>query len=136
MKKTTVKKLVLELDGKDVELTLDQARELLAALSELFGEKVKEIAKPYPVPQPYPVPEPYPVWPRRRWHPWRWPYDEPLWKTSTGTQRPDLKLDTKNGVAICPRHHDELHHTVAGRREARAHGLLGGETYEAAQKAA
>jgi hypothetical protein len=52
------------------------------------------------------------------------------------SQRPDLRYDIKNGAAICPQHHDGLHHTVAGREEARRLGLLGGESYEKAQKAA
>lgn len=52
------------------------------------------------------------------------------------SQRPDLKLDISNGVAICPTHHDYLHHTVTGRQEARALHLLGGETYEKARRVA
>ena len=52
----------------------------------------------------------------------------------TRRQRPDLKLVLDNGAAICNRHHDRLHHTLNGRREARVLGLLGGQTYEAAMK--
>lgn len=52
------------------------------------------------------------------------------------SQRPDLKYNVDNGVAMCPVHHDRLHHTVAGRTEAKRLGLLGGETYEKALRAA
>lgn len=52
----------------------------------------------------------------------------------TRKQRPDLKYTRSNGAAICFIHHDRLHHTVEGRQEARALGLLGGTTYEKAQK--
>jgi|ERR1041384_1255023 len=52
----------------------------------------------------------------------------------TRRQRPDLKYQTENGAAICTRHHDLLHHTLNGRRRARDLGLLGGTTYEKAQK--
>jgi len=55
------------------------------------------------------------------------------------SQRPDLRLELSNGAAICDGsggHHDYLHHTVQGRKEARAQKLLGGETYEYARKAA
>ena len=50
------------------------------------------------------------------------------------TQRPDLIHDVDNGATICPPHHDYAHHNAQGRREATEQGLLGGETYEAAQK--
>lgn len=54
----------------------------------------------------------------------------------TRKQRPDLRYQIENGAALCFVHHDQLHHTVAGRREARRLGLLGGETYEKALRAA
>lgn len=50
------------------------------------------------------------------------------------SQRPDLIFDINNGAALCASHHDYAHHTVAGRREAKELGLLGGTTYEAAMK--
>lgn len=52
----------------------------------------------------------------------------------TRKQRPDLVLDLSNGRACCPFHHDFLHHDPRGRKEARAQVMLGGESYEAAQK--
>jgi len=51
------------------------------------------------------------------------------------TQRPDLRYDVDNGAALCGQHHDYAHHNVQGRKEASEQGLLGGETYEHAQKA-
>lgn len=79
MAKTAIKKMVIELGGKDVELTMAQARELKEALDELFGEKVREIVRP----QPYPVPEPYPVIPWRRPY---WPWREPIWISRMGSK--------------------------------------------------
>lgn len=67
MAKTAIKKLVIELDGKDVELTMAQAKELHAALNEIFEEKVREVA--YPVYRPY-----------------RWPWREPYWLCASGTK--------------------------------------------------
>lgn len=91
MKQTKIKKLVIELGGKDVELTLAQAKELQAALNELFEERVVQKVKL--VPQPFPVPDPYPIYPRpwrpyRPWHePWiTWSGESPLYKTTTGAQ--------------------------------------------------
>jgi hypothetical protein len=52
----------------------------------------------------------------------------------TRRQRPDLVLDLENGAALCPKHHDFIHHTSEGRRRGRELGLLGTETYEAAAK--
>ena len=54
----------------------------------------------------------------------------------TRKQRPDLKYELSNGIAICFIHHHRLHSTVEGRQEARALGLLGDTTYEKAQKEA
>lgn len=80
--KTTIKKMVIELNGKDVELTMDQARELQVALNELFEEKIREVIKP----QPYPVPEPYPVYPQPWRRPYRWPWNEPIWISRSGSK--------------------------------------------------
>lgn len=52
----------------------------------------------------------------------------------TKKQRPDLRRSPKNGAAVCPLHHDFLHHTVEGRQKAREIGLLGTTTYELAMK--
>lgn len=50
------------------------------------------------------------------------------------SQRPDLVYDVSNGAALCNFHHDYAHHSIMGRIRAKELGLLGGETYEAAQK--
>lgn len=74
MKKTLIKKVVIELSGKDVELTMGQARELQAALNELFGEKQETIF----------IPKPYPVYPQIPWRRPYWPRPEPFWKLNCG----------------------------------------------------
>ena len=84
MKKTSVKKLVIELDGKDVELTMEQARELHASLSELFDEKVREIR----------VPDPFPVYRR----PYIWPWREPIWISRSGSK---FSIDSSSGSMLC-----------------------------------
>lgn len=66
--KATVKKLVIELNGKDVELTMAQARELYNALSELFEAKREVVTVPYPV------------------RPYRWPWREPYWVCESGSR--------------------------------------------------
>jgi hypothetical protein len=49
------------------------------------------------------------------------------------SQRPDLKVTLSNLVCLCRKHHQ---FTDTNRREAEALGLVGGETYEKARKAA
>lgn len=85
MKQTKIKKIVIELDGVDVELTLVQAKELLSALGELFNEKVVEKTKFVPYPEPYPVcPKPWIPW--RPQQPWiTWQTDIPMYKSTCGT---------------------------------------------------
>lgn len=68
MAKTAIKKVVIELGGKDVELTMAQARELHAALDEIFEEKVREVTVPV----------------YRR--PYVWPWHEPYWLCKSGTE--------------------------------------------------
>jgi hypothetical protein len=43
----TIEKLVLDLGGKKVELTVDQAKKLAAALDEMFGTKERVVHVPY-----------------------------------------------------------------------------------------
>lgn len=52
---------------------------------------------------------------------------------NTRKQRPDQRRVVKNGICLCQRHHNFLHHTVEGRAFGRKHGLLGTETYELAK---
>jgi len=50
-----IKKIVLEIGDKEIELTPDEAKELKDVLNNLFGEKdIVYIPKPYPVYHPYP----------------------------------------------------------------------------------
>jgi hypothetical protein len=60
-------------DGKAVELTLDEARDLHAQLDELFGKKVEYIPS-----QPI-------VIDRYRYRPYRY-WSEPMWGTDGGTK--------------------------------------------------
>lgn len=82
--KTAIKKMIIELNGKDVELTMAQARELHAALGELFDEKVREIR----------VPDPYPVYRR----PYVWPWREPIWTSRIGSR---FQVSSGNDVIRC-----------------------------------
>ena len=68
-----IKKIELNLGGKVVSLTPNQAKKLRDALNELFGETVKREYIPYP--QPFIEP----------WRPWRWDWQEPHYLTSSGT---------------------------------------------------
>jgi hypothetical protein len=84
-KEVKIKKLILELSGKDVELTLAQAKELQAALNELFEEKVKVVKEKEYVPYHVSYRSPRP------WVPWRdtswitWDTTLPLYNNSGGT---------------------------------------------------
>lgn len=81
MSKNMIKKIELDLDGKRVSLTLEQAKKLKDTLNELFGEKIVKEKEYIPYPQPYP--QPYPVEPYRPWRPWRWD-DRPFYYKTTG----------------------------------------------------
>lgn len=50
------------------------------------------------------------------------------------SQRPDLRYEVTNGATLCGEHHDYAHHDPKGRAKAIELGLLGGTTYELAQK--
>ena len=73
--KNIIKKITIELSGKTIELSIDEAEELREALNTLMGGKSREYI-PYPVPQPiYPV---YPI----RYRDWGWVPDR--WYTTCG----------------------------------------------------
>ena len=59
-----IKKIELDLGGKTISLTPEQAKNLKDALDDLFGKEIVRIIEhdSYPLPVPYPVP--YPVYPR------------------------------------------------------------------------
>jgi len=51
-----VKAIIVEIDGRDIKLTLKQAKELSKQLDSLLGKPEKEFVYPYhPYPNPYPV---------------------------------------------------------------------------------
>ncbi len=66
MSKTLLKKIVLDVEGKEIVLTPEQAKKLHEALDELFGMKEKKEYVPYPY-------NPYPWYPYRL----RWEYSRP-----------------------------------------------------------
>ncbi len=63
--KAEIKNIVLDLGGKEVVLTFDQAKKLSELLGEMFGEKTNYYPHPYPILvdriRPY------------------WNYPEPIW---------------------------------------------------------
>jgi len=60
-----IKKIVIEIDDKEIELTLEQAKGLYDKLKELVGDR-ESIYIPYPVYPPY---DPHPI----PWvAPWTW----------------------------------------------------------------
>ena len=68
-KMSKVKKVIIEINGEDVEMTMDEAEELKDSLSELFPDVPEtfvegcEILKPYAPPIIYPYYPLYPVYP-------------------------------------------------------------------------
>ena len=72
-----IKAVKLDLDGKEVDLTIEQAKKLQAALNEIFGEKVvKTVVHEYPY-SLFPVTTPIPTY----WYgePCQWPnYGQPV----------------------------------------------------------
>ena len=67
-----IKKIVLEINGKEIELSIDEAKELQEMLGDLFGEqKYINVPQPYPVAQPYPVYPTPPIYPQPYYTPWR-----------------------------------------------------------------
>lgn len=63
MEKIEISKVTLKVGGKDIELTLEQARELKDVLGELFPEKTVPFTTPI---QPILIEPYYP----RPWHQW------------------------------------------------------------------
>ena len=71
MEKVEISKVTLKVGGKDIELTLEQARELKDVLGELFPEKANPLGPIQPI-----LIEP--CWPRP-WEQWQ------TWCSGTGT---------------------------------------------------
>ena len=81
MSRNMIRKIELDLDGKRVSLTLEQAKKLKDVLNELFGEKIIKVKEKEYIPYP----QPYPIEPYRPWRPWRWERELPCYKTTGGT---------------------------------------------------
>ena len=63
-----IEKIVLDLGGEKVSLSVEQVQKLRTILNELFGQQVITVGNPYPVVVPC-----YPV------TPWYWRYNNPTW---------------------------------------------------------
>ena len=70
MTKLKLKKLILGTDEKQIEITVEEAKELFAQLNELFGEKVKYYPSNPPVVLPNPIIIERDVWPKPYWEPY------------------------------------------------------------------
>ncbi len=84
-----VKKVVLDLGGKEISLTLKQAKNLQSALDELFGERVRiektvEHIHDY-LPQPYYSPQPAP---------WHWRHRDTIWCSGDNKSKASFKGGT------------------------------------------
>ena len=55
-------KIVLEVSGKEIELSEDEAKELKAVLDGLYGLPLQYIPQPYPLYNPFT--QPIPTWPQ------------------------------------------------------------------------
>lgn len=79
-----IKKIELDLGGKIVSLTPEQAKNLKDALDDLFGEKVVRIIEKEYVPLPFP--HPIDRYPRESWRPyWEWSGSPYQFTTTAGT---------------------------------------------------
>jgi hypothetical protein len=67
----SIKKIELDLGGKIVSLTPQQAKNLKDALDELFGQEIVKTIREY-IPYPQPMPDPL--------ERYRRPYREPFWE--------------------------------------------------------
>lgn len=76
----TIERMILDVGGKKIELTTDQAKKLHAALDELFGAKDC----------------PSPIYIER--DPWRWPYRRYEITYGTGV---NAKFDRSSGTLSC-----------------------------------
>jgi hypothetical protein len=66
MRKNEIKKIVLDIDGKEISLNVAQAKKFYRLLDELFGDKNTYI---------------YPTYPST---PWRWPYRDDVYYSTSG----------------------------------------------------
>jgi hypothetical protein len=81
-----LEKIVLDLHGKKIELSIDEAKELKEILSDLFGEqKVIQVPYPYYVRPDWTV---TPDWKWRRWVP------GPYYTSGTTTDSTTISFST------------------------------------------
>lgn len=78
-----IKKIVLDLGGKEVELTVKQAKALHGLLDEMYGEKMLNFPSP-----PIVIRESRPYW----------DYFQPVWTCSQGM---DVKYASETGSMCC-----------------------------------
>ena len=81
-KRSEVKKIVLEIDGKEINLTVDQAKELKKILSDMFGVD-RTYHNPFYVESP------------KRYYDWF--YWRPYYVTSSGSSDSTVYLSTTTG---------------------------------------
>lgn len=87
--KTEIKKIVLQLGKKDIELTVEECKKLKDLLSELFGrDVVKEVVKEI-----------------HHGYPYRWYWNYPQWNGDivycSGVSGDSAKLDFQNATLTC-----------------------------------
>ena len=89
-KANIINKLVLQLGDKEVELTMPQAKELHAALNELFN-KEPEVQRDH-----------YYYYPTRPLHvgPYWNPYHDTIWCSSSGNVIGTLTTNTTSGTTL------------------------------------
>lgn len=74
-----IERLVLDVGGKKVELSVEQARRLHSALAELFAEKEAKHVHHHD-------------------YPWVWPYPRVTWQSTNGLQ---FKVDSNSSTLSC-----------------------------------
>ena len=81
--KTEIKKIVLEVEGEEIVLTVEGAKKLKALLNEIFGKdiikEIKIVERDVYIPDPY-LPKPYP------WKPY-WEYPDKIWMGDNGNAK-------------------------------------------------
>lgn len=82
MSTVKIEKIKLTIAGQDVEMTLEQARELRAILNELWPEPTERLV---PMPQPYPVAPYQPPIIIERWPEYPW-WQQPIITCQSGQQ--------------------------------------------------
>ena len=98
MKKAEIKKIVLNLGGKEVGLTLEQAKELHGVLDKIFGKTVP-ICPSYPYPS-VPVSSYYPIIWYQQLPYWHWE-DSRSWQAPCGDIGSITYANSTATIAIC-----------------------------------